>query len=840
MARSMPLRAYLPKPRATLTDTFVRPGLEGAPTPPQLLPQPLGPDTQMASALGELTKSLSIWGVKLYGAEKSDIAAQEQIAIDRMDIDETRKVLEDEARKAEKTGQIPFGTNPFRTRVRQQFAAERIMQDAYTKILSDNLHLYSNPDTQEDPARFAQTAFQNLEIPGFFSQQRAGEMYRQMSSNWIGQVQRQKADRTVARNDEDFTDGYREIYGSYINEEYGDRGSPETLEQLMQNLQSQNDRVYSIDGTRGHEQQVSGLEDLTRQMTSNPDITREELEALDAVLVRSTMPTKAAEKGDPTGFGLGAKYGPELEEMRGVVDTKLRHLENYNYTEDTGNVKKIIDQILVEVLQGESDLPLDGSLTGELATHIQEVATEQGISRAATAAALLDLPDRVQGVASDTVQSSTGGMENASSTMMQLQQANITTAMAKSLIAQLVSNGDLSSTDGYKYLTGIDRLETSKAQRIALLERAAPAVFDALQTTSNTFDKRMDGEGVPVGLRASILEQASRGTREVMMDASDLPYPTDEARIDAMRQSGSSSVRSFGQIQMLDPETGGFRLNVETMEEMGFPADVVEQARSWNQMKNAEQLDFEVREVQARENTAMQLDDGYWWDSEMFSLVDNISDLSPSMASEANRLAVSELGVRAAADAATRRDEVASGEQFGRENIYRETFITPEGVFSRPLARFVVDKSRPPVETLAPQQTAWYVQGIRLEGLSESDLSTGIDRHGYDLKKGHGSSILSDPSMTIMVDKPSFIEDVNTLILLNNTGMSPESLIEHENLNDTQLITRYNLYTQFVGVEKSVSLSNFIVGQLQALNYGGIGFDPELIKALQASGEKQP
>ena len=385
------IQSRLPQAQQRVTQQYSAPNPRG-PQRPADLAAPAPYDPSLANAANRLIASLNKFGKTVQTQALERVDEEERIRIAKMTHAEAEEELRKQARAAEQQGTIAVGTNPFRIKVAQQYAAERVMRASFHDALTKSTHQFSNPlNTKANAEQFARDTFQQMEFPGHFAQARAAELYSEMTTQWLSQVRQQRSARAVRQNQDDLRNG---VFG--VLQEYDSGDMAGGYNELVERIQTMSDEYYSLAGDAGREHVISGVEAYMRNaigqaLKDNDEDDLRELRILYNRMSETRMdPLKPGESPvDRDEFTLPDvfKWGTQHSESWGQIDSLLDQAED---SIDDGSVEeqreaqfKIDQAVRAEIGRraAEGETPLTGSQTDPIdQPFLAQLAEEYGQS----------------------------------------------------------------------------------------------------------------------------------------------------------------------------------------------------------------------------------------------------------------------------------------------------------------------------------------------------------------------------------------------------------------------------------------------------------------------------
>jgi predicted site-specific integrase-resolvase len=794
----------LPQPQKGLTSTYSAPN-DVRPQAPQPINPPTAPDTSIPTALANLTTSLTQYGVNKQQEEMDTIAREETIKIDRMDIEEQRAYLAGLAREAEQSGALASGTNYFRIKFAQEHAAESIMRDQFAAALVEKTSFFTNPlNTEADPAKFAKDAFQNIPgIQGFYATSKSNELYETMTSNWLSQVRVQRAAKMEAKNNEDFANSYYMDANQLLTGEIdGDT--------YLQRRKERSDKVYEITGGSGQSFEIKAIQDLVTNRLNDPELDEDDITKLEEFLTKAE--TSTAEEG----FGLGTPYGAEIDALQNLVLKREEELQEdllENAQEDTLKMSMLAATHRSDILRGGGSLESD--LFGTQAEALRAAAKAAGISNQVVEKWMMD-----------------NYLNEINS--VQTQQARINPRDVEDVREQIVNKPI------YEQITIIDASSLPQSKKDEL-KRNVYNMETLRQQTRNASraDVGEDINGLENALNAllSISSSVTGEDPEIINFTSDILSIISASSmnsIDQMTENGrtkedkQTKIKETKRIirEVFDNETGLWDLEKAKEHDELFNEEALELMKETNQRIAGTRLqadtaalrDFETGQLQLSEE-ALDLEGGLnLFSRHMFSLVDDqieyINDREQHGSVKATGLALREDAVKAVEEMATKPRAFT-----GNANAQ----IKSDGMYTQHHQR------RGHNYSYDEEQTGYYLQAVRLAGLTVEEMESGEEKNGLKISE---FPVLQNPALTLMVDPESFDAELDEFINANGADVDEEAL-----LNNTELGKRYLAYTKMV--ENPVDIANWLQAQMEApLQLVGRLFDPNDLKRLMESGDK--
>ena len=258
-----PFRAVTPA--GGLTDFYRQPGTMAIPE---------SEFSQVAQALQSISPTLS----KVIG-DTTEAANQAQADQGRMDAEkltaeQKRDAMRGEFTLMEMSGAIPKGASPFRLAAMQAALGKQAVQNELRIKLNENIARFSDPYSQEDPAKFVQQEFAKItEGMEFYARGAATEALDQVESTFLNRASLMKAENRAQQNKKDLTSN---LFNEFISPVPEGISQANAVEASRGRLQELVDTHFKDTGESGRESFMIALRAAAMSYARKGDADRAE------------------------------------------------------------------------------------------------------------------------------------------------------------------------------------------------------------------------------------------------------------------------------------------------------------------------------------------------------------------------------------------------------------------------------------------------------------------------------------------------------------------------------------------------------------------------------------
>ena len=822
------LNTRLPNPQATLSNTYFAPNMPD-PVAPQALAQVATPQlVQVAEAgggesgaLNRLFAAFLDAGKKLEATSQIQVASEEQIRVQKLNQEQVRAELKEQAKAAEKQGLMAYGSSPYRKMVAMEYLAERVMRDEFAPTLTQNLSRFSNPMNEEDPKQFARDTFEGLGINGYFAQRAASNMYDSISSNWLAQVTSQRQAKMVRKNKEDLRDASYHVFRNFAANEIN-------YDEVVALINEKSDTYYDLEGDAGREQIVQGLiaavdaQSMTAEDSDEIDLLQNLINSIriqkDGALALSTdslaeldLLENRLNKAEKT---VGKMSRDELRDEESTVgdifnstvagdptltqeavweamQSRMNELGISAQARDNWFVKSLGDSYAAfksrdfEMTPAETDAFYGeyNRLEGDLDAQQQFINTADIPEKLrASMNSVLNDRRKEQARQVENVMSSTQGILSGINGQSRLMYENA------DLVVEPTANLVLSASRSQSAIdAGKNAAATAQRQGLSMEEQEQAAI-DAVTSTDKLWSQVTIKGGVDYDVE--LAQQLAKDHPEI--------FPPEVLKtmeqISRNRAAGALEEQPYPGLPTDIPEAG---LEGRT-DVLGLVRPVFDNPD-------------DIQDLYTEAGSDMRRLDR-----------SSINSLTSESRQDAQKY-IEEVVAQAGPPTATGTGPLGGMQQSGYE-------ITPEGIVTTFTSAGGV------TSTIREEgDTQRLVQAIRISGLSPEDMRD---------DSIHGLSIdafpeLKNPRLTLMVNPDTFVDDLAELGSIPD-GLSLEELQEQYGSNG--IITGYLAYREMVGINDAVSFNegeqNFVAMTLQGIGRYTLPVpDASVIKALDLNSE---
>lgn len=795
----------LPSPQAGSgrSDGYFAPNLI-RPAAPQLPQRPsqvaLAVDTSNdINATNRLLDSLFNLGETMWDRQKESIDAEEMLRVSKLSQEEVRNDLKKQAKAAEQSGLLAFGSNPYRRMVAMEYLAERVMRDDYSKELTANLSRFSNPLSEEDASVFARDTFEALNIQGGYAQQKATEMYNSMSSNWMAQVNSQKQSRMVSKNREDLRDAsyhvFRELADGEIN-----------FAEAVERIDAHSDAFYELENSAGREYIVAGLV----AAADNQAYDAEDAGAIDAL--QSTINQIRLQKTG--GLALSESHLDKLDEIENRLNAKEKAMGKVTQEELRDDMQQVSIAV-AKVLQEHGD-NLETDQVWELAL------TELGDDVSEDAKALYytqNLNDTVFGFQSDVARLS----PTATNEIFDNFESLGSDLEARS---QFIDTLDAPAQVKQTLRSNLRDMTILRNQELSLALRGTSVLSDMASNSGQEIYNQAGAGEVVDATEAAVLssvrqtspkEEASKAA-EAAIKQGLTPEEAEQAAFEAHR-----AIDSVWDGIIIE---GGSDYNLEAAREAAkmypqiFTPSRLKTMEKVSQARAARDLNIPMG-TDVPSGDSMDLQEGRLlaWDRDMRANIDDVRELHKQKQTPKRDEQIAAYNKKARTDAG------AYFKEFDRLAI-----LSARDLYKAEAAEKYLPETSISIAQRSPEE---YIQASRLFGYSPENLRTGVDDRGVPLSINPDHK---NPYKQLMIDPDTLISDLEALSKVAD-GLSPEEL--QQALPNNSIVEGYLAYRDLVGEEDAVSFNtgrdNFVSLQLRGIGaYTNPTIPTELRKALSS------
>ena len=796
------IQTRLPQPQKRLTQTYSRPN-PIAPQAPQGLPMPLPYDPAMERASMRLVNAMTEWGLVEQKREQDLIKQEEEIRIAKMDEEELEGELKKLALEAEQLNTWAISSNPFRVKTAMENVADRVMRGSYAAALEKQTSKFADPldpDSEEKAAQFARDTFRELDIPGFWAQARASEMYDSMSSNWLANVRSKKSQRLEAQAHEDVQDiTYRALTDfrtDPINHPW-----EETLSRIAEGA----DEGRSITGLSMRDDIVVGMRQFYTQQ-ANTAVNEGDIEDIESLIAS----LDAIEELTEGPMALSKQQAAELGDIRVFLEKAEERVGEQSRTDierDEQRAEDLGNAWIVENSGGS--LPVD--LAHPSVVELREAMINAGIS-----------PTAVNNYFASTFRSSVdshvrgGGRPNQ-----------------KILDATMVALRDMEDHERRKAFIYTQDLpvqtqealaEESRRRRDSDVRSAAMVMIGPDGSTRDSLAKSQAATSAATSLLQDRVDPAdlddltnlevdiNRWVEEGGRAAAKGDYATSAERHKAIDDAIAARVALISKVR----EGGGTDYNLELAMQEGIPAHIIEGMAMVSRTAA-------LTELRGRESIKGLDDAG---DVALFgginlrralnAYADDIYTIwTDTLANpKASALSRSKATIEANTKTAAMRKDAA---KFIEEMVsitgtpFKAHKITPSGVVSYIPSSGALSWGTPGWKEDA-QLTNELLQAERILGLTPEEMISGKTKSGLVIKNFDN---LKDPKRCGMIPVESFETDFAQLANTNTPDMSQEELLGK--LKGNGITEGYNAYVEMVGVNDAIGFDAFLNWQINGI-----------------------
>ncbi|QDP57817.1 MAG: hypothetical protein Unbinned7358contig1001_43 [Prokaryotic dsDNA virus sp.] len=796
----------LPRPQAGTSrgDGYYAPNLR-APTPPQMPARPapvaLAVDTATEqAAFARLSNALFGFGQTMWDREKDKIQAEEEIRITQLNTDQVRAELKRQAKEAEQSGLLTFGSNPYRRMVAMEYLAERVMRDEFAPTLTSNISRFSNPMSEENAQAFARDTFEGLNIQGGFAQRKASELYNSMSANWLAQVNSQKASRMVAKNRDDLYDA-----SYHFARQYAEGGS--NFVELNELVTEKSNTFYELEGDAGRDHIMKGIVEAVR----NQSLTAEDADEIDRL--QNLVDQIKLQKTGP--LALSKDHLDSLDELENSLNIAEKNLGKNTESEIQDDVRVIRDE--VNRLMVESEGPIDPDA---MWTMVVDSLGDSVSSRALNRYQAEMYRDAIQDYESDQERISPAD-EKA---LYDQVDANIHDPDQVEII---LSNEDMPPRMRMQirqYVNSqrqVDMLAKSLANDSAAAQiNGAQGQADLLAASATS----MNTDAIDVSTLGTMRANSPQMMGNRAVEALIKRGATQEEMNEAFNEAAAAINGAWREVTLGRGES----FDLEKARQYGaiypevFTPDVLRVMEDMTRESAASaigvgQTAMELREGQELPEIGLQ--EGTWIRRAMIDNIDDVRQLHQTPQTPNRDAQINEYNQE------SRQDSMAFIEAIQGDAL---DILTATG---RPTDEEA--QTRMFITLVENRHSDQYIQARRLLGYSPENMRTGVDDMGVPLSVNPD---FKSPYKTLMVNPDTVISDLEALSAVED-GLTPEQL--QERLPGNGIVEGYLGYRDMVGENNAVSFdegpSSFVALTLKGIGLNTLPAIPaDLIKALQS------
>ena len=808
------IQSRLPRAQQRVTQQYSAPNPR-APQRPADLAQPAPYDPSLANAANRLLASLNQFGQKVEAQAFQRVDEEERIRIAKMTHAEAEEELRKQARAAEQQGIIAFGTNPFRIKVAQQYAAERVMRASFHDALTKSTHQFSNPlNTKANAEQFARDTFQQMEFPGHFAQARAAELYSEMTTQWLSQVRQQRSARAVRQNQEDLRNG---VFG--VLQEYDSGDMAGGYNELVERIQTMSDEYYSLAGDAGREHVISGVEAYMRNAIGQAlkDNDEDDLRELRSLYERLSDQEGEDDFDLPDVFKWGTQHSESWAQIDSLLDQAEDGIGDISQ-ERFEEGQKLAVRLAGSWMHSQGDVAISTDPSSDQAAALREHLIKEGVppqaaddyiyggTYAQKAAAHGSARAYIDRSVSDRLRNEVLKTEDN-----QQRQALITT-----LVASAVDSGEVAehAATGLEneLLTLHNRMSRERDMSMALRARstqvAASQTIIGNQVAASTDLLQNEAEGSGVIHQISVGLQEWLNARLEVVESQQ--YASDEEREAAVNAEAERFNADVADI-------GGSRATMHDLEAArtkGAPDGLIDGWAAHNHALNNERLISDRRAIRLEgmdDAGDVGLSGGWAWRTAYIDNIDDVTDLYGRIATAASagRTDIASSDRITAYNAETHQDAKAALAEFrdeGSSMMTEDGLISPviraDGVYTQFGGEFRTTD-------LLNQR---YLQALRLSGLTPEMMRANADEAGLDFDN---FKELHDPYRTLMVNADNFVADVEEIAGINTKSMPQSELMQR--LPDNPIVLHYQAYVEMVGENNAIGLTDFIVQTVEGI-----------------------